>query len=234
MKAERGAALLLALLVLFVLSALGAGLVLSSATDVRIAANDRDAWEAFHEADAALDRAMADLDGVADWSAVLSGTVQSTFVDGPPGGVRRLRDGSTLDFAGLVSEATCGRSSPCTTAEVEAVTAERPWGANNPVWRLFAYGPSSGLADEAAGDRGWYLVVLVADDQSEQDGDPSRDADPGEPGHGVLALRAIACGPRGLRQVIDATVARVQGRNDHGSVGAPPGGIQVRSWRWTP
>lgn len=231
---ERGGALLLAILTLFVLSALGAGLVLSSATDVRIAANERDTREAYRAADAALSQAMADLDDLPDWNAVLGGAVQSPFTDGPPSGTRRLRDGSTIDLAGLVSEATCGHASPCTAAEAEAITADRPWGANNPVWRPFAYGPSSGLADEAAGDRGWYLVVLVADDQSEQDGDPSRDADPGQPGNGVLALRAIACGPAGVRQVIDATVARVQGRSDHSSVGLPSTGIRLLSWRWTP
>ena len=36
---------------------------------------------------------------------------------------------------------TCGRASGCTDVTRMAATAERPWGANNPWWRPFLYGP---------------------------------------------------------------------------------------------
>jgi hypothetical protein len=60
----------------------------------------------------------------------------------------------------------------------------------------------------------FYTVVLVADDWSENDNDPSRDggapaAGSSNPGAGVLALRAQAFGPRGAHKTIDLTIARV-------------------------
>jgi hypothetical protein len=229
---DRGAALLAVLMALTLLSALGAGRVFSSAIDVRLAANDRDRFEAFHAADAILARTIGELAGQADWDAVLAGAVTSSFADGAPAGSRTLRDGSSVDLSRLANEATCGRAAACTDAERRAVTADRPWGANNPEWRLFAYGPSSRLVDEAAGTRGWSLVVLVADDQSEQDGDPARDAPAGQPGAGMLVLRAMACGPNGTRQTIDATILRVSATADDGSGIAGQPGVRLLSWRW--
>lgn len=229
---DRGIALLVALMALVLLSALGAGLVFSSAIDVRLAANDRDRMEAFHAADAMLALAIGDLARQPDWNAVLAGTIASSFTDGPPTGSRPLRDGSMLDLSPLINEATCGQAGACSDAERQAITADRPWGADNPDWRLFAYGPSSRLVGEAAGARGWYLVVLVGDDQAEQDGDPARDSDAGQPGSGVIALRAIACGPNGLRQTIDATILRVAGAADHDSGSGAAGGLRLLSWRW--
>jgi hypothetical protein len=231
-SSARGAALLAALMALALLSALGAGLVFSSALDVRLAANDRDRFEAFHAADAILARAIGDLARQADWDAVLAGAVASTFTDGAPAGPRTLRDGSTLDLSRLVNEATCGHAAACTDAERQKVTAERPWGPNNPQWRLLAYGPSIRLVAEAAGTRDWYLVVLVADDQSEQDGDAARDAPAGQPGAGMLVLRAIACGPNGARQTIDATILRVSAAVDDGSGIGGEAGVRLLSWRW--
>ncbi|HEY7789346.1 MAG TPA: pilus assembly PilX N-terminal domain-containing protein [Vicinamibacterales bacterium] len=226
---QTGAALLAALMVLVLLSALGAGLVFSSALEVRLAANDRDLHEARHAADAGLALAVAELAHQSDWTAVLAGAAHASFADGPPPGTRMLRDGSTIDLSSLESEATCGREDGCTTAERQAVTLDRPWGANNPAWRVFVYGPSGSLAAEPPGARDWYLVVLVGDDQAEQDDDPARDADSGEPGNGVLALRALALGPRGMRQRIDATVAR-RPADDKSEIGTTSG-VRVLSWR---
>jgi hypothetical protein len=229
---SRGAALLAALGALALLSALGAGLMFSSAIDVRLAANDRDRFEAFHAADAVLAWTIGELARQPDWDAVLAGSVRSSLTDGAPSGVRTLRDGSSLDLSHLINDATCGRVAACTDGERRAVTADRPWGANNPEWRLFAYGPSSWLVDAAAGARDWYLVVLVADDQSEQDGDPTRDAAPGEPGRGMLVLRAIACGPNGARQTIEATILRVAAGGDDSSGSGGATSVRLLSWRW--
>ena len=78
---------------------------------------------------------------------------------------------------------------------------------NNPRWQLYAWGR---LADWLAGeaiDAGHYVVVLVADDPAETDGDPLVDG-PG-PGFGVLLLRAEAFGPGGTHAVVEQTLARV-------------------------
>jgi hypothetical protein len=54
-----------------------------------------------------------------------------------------------------------------------------------------------------------YVVVMVADDPSETDGDPLTDGNTGtNPGSGVLSIRAEALGPHGAHRVIEATMAR--------------------------
>jgi hypothetical protein len=58
-----------------------------------------------------------------------------------------------------------------------------------------------------------YVVVWVADDAAEADGDPQRDS------NGLIAMRAEAFGPQGMQRTIDATLA-----ND----GA---GVKLVSWR---
>jgi len=92
---------------------------------------------------------------------------------------------------------------------MDLVTADRPWGANNPRWQLYAYGHLRDLLSPHAVDSSYYVIVMVADDPSENDNDPLRDgADSSNPGSGVLAVRAVAFGPRGARKAIEATVAR--------------------------
>jgi hypothetical protein len=54
-----------------------------------------------------------------------------------------------------------------------------------------------------------YIIVLVADDPAETDGDPWRDGIRGEnPGADALVLRAEAFGTGGLHKVVEATVVR--------------------------
>ena len=55
----------------------------------------------------------------------------------------------------------------------------------------------------------FYVVVMVADDPSENDGDPLKDGTAADNlGKGVIALRAEAFGPFGAHKVIELTVAR--------------------------
>src|SRR5262245_55310255 len=139
---DSGAALVIALMVMFLLTALGTALVLNTSTEVAIAANFRISEEALYAADAAAERALADLQASTDWDSVLSGASPSTFIDGPPTGVRRLAGGTTIDLTGVTNIANCGHASACTSSEMSASTVERPWGSNNPVWRPYAYGPA--------------------------------------------------------------------------------------------
>ena len=113
------------------------------------------------------------------------------FVDGPPSGVRTLADGSLLDLGQLVNMTNCRKVTACSASDLTANTAQRPWGANNPVWRLYAYGPLSSLLAAGMVDSNFYVVVMVADDPSENDDDPLHDGvAPTNPGAGVLSLRA--------------------------------------------
>ncbi len=216
-------AIIVALMAILLMSALGAALVLTTSSDALIAANFRNAQEGVYAADAALERAMADLGTLADWNAVLDGSASSAFVDGAPGGVRTLADGSPLDLGQTLNMQNCRKVAACSASDMTANTAQRPWGANNPVWRLFAYGPLSSLLPPHAIESAYYVIVMVADDPSENDDDPVRDGQgPTNPGAGVLTLRAEAFGPRGARQAVEVTVARPGGEGY---------GVRMLSWR---
>ncbi len=101
------------------------------------------------------------------------------------------------------------------------MTDDRPWGTNNPNWRPYRYGRLSpgGPAQDL------YVVILVGDDPAENDGNPDRDGvAPGNPGAGVLMVRAEAFGPGLSRRSVEAAIARV----------AVPGGAfapRFLSWR---
>src|SRR5580765_3807738 len=167
--------IIIALMATLLMSALGAALVLTTSSDALIAANFRDAQQGVYAADAALERAMSDLATRADWNAILDGTASSAFVDGPPSGVRALADGSSLDLDHTLNMMNCRKITACSASNLSANTAQRPWGANNPVWRLFAYGPLSGLLPPHALESAFYVIVMVADDASENDNDPLHD-----------------------------------------------------------
>jgi hypothetical protein len=246
---EEGAVLIVALMAMLLMSALGAALILATSSESLIAGNFRNAVEGLHAADAALERAMDDLSTVADWNPLLNGSLQSAFVDGPASGARTLPDGSTLDLARVLSTARCQKTTACTASDLTAITAERPWGPNNPVWQLFAYGPLSSLLPPGIVDSNFYVVVMVADDPSETDDDPLHDGGEGNPGAGVLSARAEAFGPRGTHKVVEMTVARdVPAEPERppptqqGSGGPIPGvvsgaaktvraGVRILSWR---
>jgi hypothetical protein len=102
---------------------------------------------------------------------------------------------------------------------MDAVTAVRPWGANNPRWTPYLYGPLKDLLPASSG----YVVVFAGDDPAETDGAPYVDAaDPAAAGHDVLALRAEAFGPRHAHCTIRLTAARA----------APS--VRVTSWTTLP
>src|SRR5436190_5874509 len=188
--------IILAFMAMLLMSALGAALVLTTSSDALIAANFRNAQEGVYAADAALGRAMEDLGTLADWNAILDGSASSAFVDGAPSGVRTLADGSSLDLDQTLNMMNCRKVTACSASDLTANTAQRPWGANNPVWRLFAYGPLSSLLPPHAIESGCYVIVMVADDASENDDDPFHDGQsPTNQGAGVLSLRAEAFGP---------------------------------------
>ena len=221
MRHEEGIAMIMAMAATLLMSALGIALVMTTSSETIIASNFRAASEATYAAGAALERSMDDLFTVADWDAVLTGAAQSAFVDGPPSGSRTLADGATIDLGHLVDLANCGKSAACSDAEMDTVTSQRPWGANNPRWRLYAYGNLGDMLPGRRIDSQDYVVVMAADDPSETDGKPLQDGID-TPGAGILALRAEAFGPRHARTVIEATIART------------PTGIRLLSWRDRP
>lgn len=208
-RRDDGVALVIAMMAMLLLTALGAALVLTTSSETIIAGHYRDSGEAMYAADAALELALDDLLTVSDWNALLNGSAQSALVDGPPGGSRTLPDGSSLDLTQVLNLANCQKVTACSSSDMDAITADRPWGPDNPRWQLYAYGRVSDVIPARAIDSSSYVIVLVGDDPSENDGNPLQDgASQTNPGSGVLAMRAEAFGPRGAHKVIELTVSR--------------------------
>ena len=207
---DAGVAIVITLIATLIVSAIAAALVLATSTESVIAGNFRAALEARYAADAAAERAVAALMPLVDWDPLLAGSIAPMFADGPPSGERTLADATTIDLSEVVSLANCARLTPCSSADLQRVTAERPWGVNNPVWELWSYGPLSSAVDGVAASLP-YVVVLVADDPAETDGDPLVDgrAEDDNPGAGVLLIRAEAFGLRGAHTGVGLTLARV-------------------------
>ena len=205
------------------MTALGVALILTTSSETMITANYRNGQEALYAADAALERAMDDILTVPDWNTMLAGTTQSAFIDGPPSGTRSLPDGTQIDLSQLLNLANCGKVTGCSAGDLTAnLTGSRPWGANNPVWQLYAYNRLDALVPSGTVNSQYYVVVLVADDPSDNDDDPTHDGlgpaaefdqTKPNPGLGVLSLRAEAFGPRGAHKVIEMTVAKTDTTN---------------------
>lgn len=211
--------------------ALGTALILTTATESKIARNFAVTSEAMYAADAVLERVLDDIVPVRDWTTLLNGTVHSSFADGMPGGVRTLADGSAIDLSRVVNAANCQKPTPCSDDDMNRVTDARPWGLDNPRWALFAWGPLNNLTPTRSVNSPFYAMVMIGDDPSECDNDPLTDGGApippcgGEaafnPGVGVLSLRAEAFGPFGTHKVVEATIARVEGNV----------GVRMLSWR---
>jgi hypothetical protein len=216
---EHGSALIVAIMAMLLMLAAGSALVLLAVTETRISASYRVGAGALYASEAALERALMDLGALADWDAALQGRAASTFTGAPPGGL--------VDLDEETAVLRCGRRAVCSDADITAFAAERPWGANNPRWQLYAWGPLSQL-DVGVGPPQVYLAVWVADDPGETDGDALRDgSDEDNPGRGILTLTAVAFGPGGARRVTEATIAR---RSDPSGPGVGSG-LHVVSWR---
>jgi len=190
---ETGSALIIALMAMMLLTALGAATVMVSRTETAIANNYRNSQEALYAADAVIERVVQDLLMVPRWNDILSGVAVSGFMDGSASVAKTLPTGGTI----TLSAATTELQQQTDTADL--------WGANNPQWRLYAWGPLKDLTSEVAVDSPMYVAVWVADDPSEDDDNPLTDV------NGTLTLHAMAIGPSGTRKVIEVTVNRTSG-----------------------
>ncbi len=191
---EEGTALIIALMSMMLLTALGAAVIMVSNTETMIANNHRNSQEALYAADAAVERVVQDLLTVPRWNDILGGTVQSSFVDGSMTESKQLPGGGTVTLC-------CGTNTATGQLQAETDTANL-WGANNPQWKLFAWGPMSEMLPNGQIDSPMYVVVWIADDPAETDSDAAADV------NGTVTLHAEALGPSGTRKVIEVTVAR--------------------------
>jgi hypothetical protein len=187
---ERGTALIIALMAMMLLTALGAAVVMVSNTETHIASNYRNSQEALYAADAAVERVVQDLLMIPRWNDILSGAEKSAFVDGATNVLMPLPAGGKIKL-------------DTATEQLQKDTdTMNLWGANNPRWRLFAWGPVQDMLPNNQIDSPMYVAVWVADDPAESDGNPLLDA------NGTITLHAESIGPAGTRKVVEITVAR--------------------------
>lgn len=191
---ETGTALILALMSVMLLTALAAAVVMVSSTETKIASNYSSAQETLYAADAAVERVLQDLLMVPRWNDILAGTATSAFVDGSKDAAKVLEAGGQITLC-------CASASATGQLQADTDTANM-WGANNPQWRLFAWGPLKSMLQSGQIDSAMYVAVWVADDPAETDDDPLTDV------NGTLTLHAEAYGPDGARKVLEVTVAR--------------------------
>lgn len=219
---ERGVALIIALMAMLLLSALGLALVLTTSTELLVAGYYRNAQETLYGAEAFVECALQDVSATADWNTILTGISRSSLTDGPPSGTRTLSDGSTIDLAHVTNLENCGQTSTCSSADMNDVTQDRPWGVNNPRWVLYAYAPMNTLRSAHLIDSPLYVITWVGDDPAENDGDPTKDGSAeSNPGTGVIMLRSEAFGPGGGHKVVEATAERA----------GTSGSVRLLSWR---
>lgn len=187
--AERGSSIVAVLVALSIGLAATGVLVMLSVAEVRLAAADRDTLEVRYAAEAALDRAVVDLQQLSSWNDVLAGLPGSSFAVGPRA---LLVPGRPL----IDLEAEGARMQAATDAASSA-------GADTPRWRLFGWGPFSAVLPHNVDLRSPVAVaVWVADDEAEHDGAPQLD------GNQTVWLRAVAYGPGTSGRTIDALLTR--------------------------
>ena len=206
---ERGAALIMAIALLLLLTAIAGAVAVASRTEVLIVGNVRQGREMLYAAEGAAALVVRDLGLIADWNTVLTGATASSFTDGAAIGPRTLPGGDTLILC-------CGAGS--LTDEVQRrAHGGRSWGADTPVWQIVAWGAVNSWLPAGRIDSPLYVVAWIADDPDDGDGNPYVDA------NGFLELHVHALGPRGGRRVVEALVERPAG----GSLAD----TRVRGWR---
>lgn len=216
LRNQDGAALLLALTIVLMLAAVGAAAALTARSETLIAANFRQGQEALYAAEGGLARAVQDLSPLTDWTAVLAGA-PSTFIDGAPTGSKRLPGGDTVVLC-------CGSGS-LTGDLQQRGNAGGNWGANTPEWRLFAWGAASSWLTAGGSSSPFYVVIWVADDVSDGDGNPWVDS------NGAVVIHALALGPARARRSIQATVQHAR-RADGTLLGTGVTIASSRQSRW--
>ena len=223
-ETDRGVALLTALIVMAIVAAMGLGLALTTSLEPLAAANYESGRSARLAAEAGVAVALHELAGIADWNLALTGLVHSAVLEQGDTTVD-LPDGSSAGLAELTARANCGRPGACTESERTAFTAARPWGPNNPLWRVFGHGRLDQLVPNGAGLPPAVVVVWVSDDPAEVDGDPLTDSGIGRR-RGVAARRVCAGrAGRGVRPAVcpshrrgdgGAPVSRLRSRRQAG------------------
>jgi hypothetical protein len=213
MQGQRGTALVCALMVTALVATLGAALVFVVTADSLVDANHRASQQGLYAADAGLERAIGELRRLSSWQLVPAPGGGSASVDFNDGALApRLSDGRTLDLARLTTERQ---------TESDLVY---PAASDRPVWRLFGHASLNRMIAEARPALP-YVVVWVADDPDDRDGDPGRDS------NDILIVRSCAFGVRGARRAVEATVFRDSALDGAVAGGVARSDVSLIAWR---
>lgn len=210
---------MVAVALLMLVSAIGLSLVASTRIEPAMALSFEATAAALYAADAGLAVAVHELGLMGEWDAVLRGERRSALLDPNPAARLPLPDGSVADVRALTNVAACGHAETCTSAELDAFSADRPWGPNNPRWQVFGSGRVDQLVVAGGTLAPCAVVVWAADDPAETDGNPLKDSLvlPGgirQPGAGTILLRADGFAVRSARRTVLATVQRPRWAGD--------------------
>jgi hypothetical protein len=203
---ERGAALVLALITAALIAAVAGSLIVSTSTDLLITGSYRSSAEAMYAVEAGVERAIGELAAIPDWAVVLAappGNVVASFDDGS--GIAAASDGRRLPVPAL----TAARQALSNT-----IYGPAEYGPNSPVWRLFAHATLQRILPPGLISQPGYVLVWVADDGEDTDGDPTKDS------NGQLLVYGDVYGVSGSRRGLEVAIAR-----------ATPTAIRVLSWK---
>ena len=212
---EEGAAVLMAMMAVLLMTAIGTALIVSSSSETVMAAHFQEGVEGRYAAGVMLERGLDDLLAMGDWSAATAGLVQSPWVDGPPRGTRSISGGSTIDLTEVLNLANCQKSAACSQTDMVEATRDRPGGQGHPDWKQYAYAPLSDVLEGVTVDSHFYVLLLVGSG----------------PAANLLAVRAEAFGPRGAHAVVEATAGRPAAAEKDYNGEPVQDYVKVLSWR---
>jgi hypothetical protein len=211
---ERGTALLCALMVTALLTTLGASLVMVVITETLVGAHHRASHEALYGAEAGIERAIGELRQMAAWQAVPAAGTATALPELNDGTLTpALPDGRRLDLVRLTADRQ---------AESDRFYPDTP---DRPAWRLFGHTSLDRLIAGDAGTAPPYIIVWIADDPGDLDGDPARDS------NDILLVRCEASGARATHRAIEAAIRRQSTLDAAGAGGAMRSDVNVIAWR---
>ena len=212
-SSERGTALLCALVIIALLTTLVAALVVLATTETLVSAHHAASQQALYAAEAGAERAIGELRALPTWQTVPMPGSAFAFADFNDGSVApELFDGTVLDLPQLTVERQ---------ADSDGFFPNTP---DRPQWRLFGHATLDRMIAEGAGGAPPYLIVWVADDPGDLDGDPGRDS------NDILLVRSEAFGGAGVRRSVQATVLRQSALDGAAGGGVMRSDVNVIAW----
>jgi hypothetical protein len=210
---ERGTALLCALLIIALLTTLGAALVVVVTAETLVSAHHAASQQALYAAEAGAERTIGELRALPTWQTVPMPGSTSAFADLNDGSLApELPDGAVLDLPQLTVERQ---------VDSDGFFPNTP---DRPQWRLFGHATLDRMIAEVAASAPPYLIVWVADDPDDLDGDPGRDS------NDILMVRSEAFAGAGVRRSVQATILRQSALDGAAGGGVMRSDVKVIAW----